>query len=108
MIPAQREECNILSQTGIFDHEIRKEYLLHPELLGTKIYIREIFFDKEFRFSENISYEDNAAFVEIGMRMKHFEHIQKANVFYYQHGDSTTHTCDLKKCQDQWRQCVLC
>lgn len=101
MIPTQREECNLPSQTGILDHEKRKEYLLHPGPLGTKIYAREIFFDKEFRFPEQMSYEDNATFLEIGMRMKHFEHIPEANVFYYQHGDSTTHFVDLKKCQDR-------
>lgn len=101
MVPAQREECNLLSQTGILDHERRKEYLLHPGPLGTKIYAREIFYAKEFRFPEHMSFEDNATFVEIGMRMKHFEHIPEANVFYYQRGDSTTHTFDLKKCQDR-------
>lgn len=101
MIPAQREECNFLSQTGVFDHEKRKEYLLHPGPVVTKIYAREIFFDKEFQFPEHMSYEDNAVFVEIGMRIKHFEHIPEANVFYYQHGDSTTHTLDMKKCQDR-------
>lgn len=101
MVPAQREACNFPSQTGILDHERRKAYLLHPGPLGTKIYAREIFFEKEFRFPEHMSYEDNATFVEIGMRMKHFEHIAEANVFYYQHGDSTTHTLDLKKCQDR-------
>lgn len=101
MIPAQREECNLLSQAGILDHEKRKAYLLQPGPLGTKIYAREIFFAKEFRFPEHMSFEDNAAFVEIGMRMKHFEHIPEANVFYYQHGDSTTHTVDMKKCQDR-------
>lgn len=100
MIPAQREECNFLNQTGVFDHERRKAYLLQPGPLGTKIYAREIF-DKDFRFPERISYEDNATCVEIGMRIKHFEHIPEANVFYYQHGDSTTHAVDLKKCQDR-------
>ncbi len=101
MIPTQREECNFLSQTGIFDHELRKKYLLHPGPLGTKIYARKIFFDKEFRFPEHMSYEDNATFVEIGMRMQHFEHIPEANVFYYQHEDSTTHDVDMKKCRDR-------
>ena len=52
MIPAQREACNFHSQTGILDHEIRKEYLLHPGPLGTKIYAREIFFAKEFLFQQ--------------------------------------------------------
>ena len=101
MIPTQREACNRLSQTGILDHEKRKEYLLQPGSLSTKIYAREIFFDKEFHFPEHMSYEDNATSLEIGMRIKHFEHIPEANVFYYQHGDSTTHSVDLKKCQDR-------
>ena len=101
MVPTQREECNLLSQVGILDHDKRKEYLLHPGPLGTKIYAREIFFGKEFRFPEHMSYEDNATFLEIGMRAKHFEHIPEANVFYYQHGDSTTHSVDLKKCLDR-------
>ncbi len=101
MIPTEREECNFLSQVGVFDHEKRKEYLLHPGPLGTKIYAREIFFDKELQFPERMSYEDNATFVEIGMRIKHFEHMPEANVFYYQHSDSTTHSVDLKNCQDR-------
>lgn len=101
MVATQREACNLLSQTGVLDHEKRKDYLLHPGPLGTKIYAREIFFEKEFHFPEHMSYEDNATFVEIGMRMKHFEHIPEANVFYYQHGDSTTHSVDMKKCLDR-------
>ncbi len=101
MTPTQREVCNLPGQTGVFDHKKREAYLLHPGPLGTKIYAREIFFDKEFRFPENIAYEDNAVFLEIGMRIKHFEHIPEANVFYYQHGDSTTHSIDMKKCRDR-------
>lgn len=103
MIPTQRVECNLLSQTGIFDHEKRKEFLLKPGPLGTKIYAREIFCDGELRFPEHMSYEDNAVSVEISMRIKHFEHIPEANVFYYQHGDSTTHHIDVKKCEDRMK-----
>ncbi len=101
MVPTEREECNLLSQVGVFDHDRRKEYLLHPGPLGTKIYAREIFFGKEFQFPEHMAYEDNATFLEIGMRIKHYEHIPEANVFYYQHGESTTHSVDLKKCKER-------
>lgn len=101
MVPTQKEACNFLSQTGVLDHEIRKEYLLHPGPLSTKIYAREIFFGKEFQFPEHMFYEDNAICVEIGMRIKHFEHIPEANIFYYQHGDSTTHAQNLKKFRDR-------
>ena len=101
MVPTEREACNLLSQTGILEHEKRKEYLLQPGPISTKIYAREIFFGKEFHFPEHMAYEDNAVSVEIGMRIKHFEHIPEANVFYYQHGDSTTHSINLKKCQER-------
>lgn len=103
MIPTERESCNLLSQVGVLDHDKRKEYLLHPGPISTKIYAREIFFDKEFRFPEHMSYEDNAVSVELGMRIKHFEHLPEPNVFYYQHGDSTTHSIDMKKCQDRMK-----
>ncbi len=101
MVPTEREECNLLSQVGVFDHDRRKEYLLHPGPLGTKIYEREIFFEKELKFPEHMAYEDNAVFLEIGMRIRHYEHLPEANVFYYQHGDSTTHSVDLKKCRER-------
>lgn len=101
MVPTQREVCNLPEQVGIFDHDKRKEFLLHSGPLVTKIYAREIFFDKEFRFPEHMAYEDNATFIEIGMRIKHFEHIPEANLFYYQHEDSTTHSVDLRKCKER-------
>ena len=101
MVPTEREECNLLSQVGIFDHDRRKEYLLNPGHLGTKISAWEIFFAKEFQFPEYMAYEDNATFLEIGMRIKHYEHIPEANVFYYQHGDSTTHSVNFKKTKER-------
>lgn len=101
MTPTQREECNLPGQIGILDHEKRKEYLLHPGPAVTKIYARELLLDKGFQFPEHMSYEDNAIFIELGMRMKHFEHIPEANIFYYQHDDSTTHHIDMKKCEDR-------
>lgn len=101
MTPTQREACNQPEQTGIFDHEKRKAYLLQPGPLSTKIYAREIFFAKEFHFPEHIFYEDNATAVEIGMRIKHFEHIPEANIFYYQRENSTTHCFDMRKFQNR-------
>lgn len=101
MTPTQREECNLPGQVGILNHEKRKEYLLHPGPAVTKIYARELLLDKGFQFPEHMSYEDNAIFIELGMRMKHFEHIPEANIFYYQHDDSTTHHIDMKKCEDR-------
>ena len=101
MIPTEREECNYLSQTGILDHDKRKEYLINPGPVVTKIYAREVFFDKGFEFPEHMSFEDNAVFLELGMRIKHFEHVPEPNMFYFQRGDSTTHSLDIKICRDR-------
>lgn len=101
MVPTEHEACNLMSQTGVLDHEKRRNFLLRPGPLGTKIYAREIFFGKEFKFPEHMAYEDNATSVEISMRIKHFEHIPEVNVFYYQHSDSTTHTISISKCRER-------
>ncbi|MBE5862744.1 MAG: glycosyltransferase family 2 protein [Lachnospiraceae bacterium] len=101
MVPTERVACNEMNQTGILDHEKRKLLLLKPGPLGTKIYEREIFYTNDFKFPERISYEDNATAVEIVMKIKHFEHIPEANVFYYQRHDSTTHTVTQKNCEDR-------
>lgn len=101
MVQTNREVCNKMTATGVLDYEKRKEYMLTPGPVVTKIYERGIFFDKEFQFPEHMSYEDNAVVLELAMRIKHYEHLPEANYFYYQHDDSTTHYIDLKKCQDR-------
>ena len=101
MVPTEREVCNEMSQTGILDYNKRKDYLLTPGPVVTKIYKREIFFDKDFSFPEHMSYEDNAVVLELAMRINHYEHLPEAGYFYYQHDDSTTHFISLKKCQDR-------
>ncbi|MBP5669426.1 MAG: glycosyltransferase family 2 protein [Lachnospiraceae bacterium] len=101
MTPTQTEECNLDSQVGVMDHEKRKEFLLHPGPLVAKLFAHEIFCEPALRFPTEMSYEDNALFVEIAMRLKHFERVPGPNYFYYQHGASTTHHVDLKKVEDR-------
>lgn len=101
MIPSKREVCNDPEQAGVMDHERRKAYLLKPGPVVTKIYAREIFFQPEFHFPEHMAYEDNASFLELGMRMRHYEHLPEAKYFYYQREDSTTHSVSIKKCEDR-------
>lgn len=101
MVPTEREACNHMSQTGIFDHDKRRDYLLNSGPLGTKIYARKVFYDPLIVFPEKIFYEDNAVATDIGMRIEHFEHIPEANVFYYQHSDSTTHYVTMNNIQDR-------
>ena len=101
MTPGVKAECNNSGQTGILDHETRERFLLKPGPLVTKIYAREVFFDRPFAFPEHISYEDNATMTDIVMRIKHFEFIPEADYFYYQHGSSTTHSITKKKCEER-------
>ena len=101
MVPTEKVNCNFPSQTGVFDHDRRKEYLLHPGPVVTKIYERKIFEQKPFCFPEKMAYEDNAVLVELGMRISHFEYLPEPNYFYYQHGSSTTHSVNQKQCEDR-------
>ncbi len=101
MTPAKQVNCNNSAQTGILNHETRENFLLKPGPVVTKIYAREVFFDRPFAFPEHISYEDNATMTDIVMRIKHFEYIPEANYFYYQHGSSTTHSITKKKCEER-------
>lgn len=101
MIPTEREACNDVSQSGVMDREKRRAYLLKPGPVVTKIYERHVFFEPEFQFPEHMAYEDNASFVELGMRIRHYEHLPEAKYFYYQREDSTTHSVSMKQCEDR-------
>lgn len=94
-------ECNTLDQTGILDQKKRALLLLKPGPFSTKIYKKEFFTNPPFLFTENIAYEDNAAVVEVIMRIQHFEHIPEVKCFYYQHSDSTTHYMNQKNIDDR-------
>ena len=101
MVPTEREVCNLPEQTGVTDVQRRRSLLLLPGPVVTKLYERRIFFDPPFRFQEHISYEDNAAFLDLVMRYRHYEHVPEALYFYYQNPDSTTHTYRMKSYEDR-------
>ena len=101
MVPATREVCNDASVTGIFDEEKRRRFIMKTGPVVTKIYAREIFFDRPFSFPEKIAYEDNAVALELAMRINHYEHIPEAKYFYYQRPGSTTHQINRKGCEDR-------
>lgn len=101
MIPTERVPSNSLEQAGITDKKKRSNLLLNSGSFSTKIYKREILLDPLFQFPEKIAYEDNAITVDIIMRIKHFEYIPEAKYFYYQHGQSTTHSISQKNIEDR-------
>lgn len=101
MIPTERISCNTLDQTGVIDHDRRASLILKSGPFSTKIYKREFFENPPFRFCEKMAYEDNAAIVDLAMRMKHFEHIPEVKCFYYQYLESTTHHVSMKGINDR-------
>ena len=101
MVPTVREICNDESVTGVFDKEKRRQFIMKTGPVVTKIYAREIFFDRPFSFPEKIAYEDNAVALELAMRISHYEHIPEAKYFYYQRPGSTTHHINRKGCEDR-------
>ncbi len=101
MVPSEREECNMLSQTGVLDDEKRRSLLRTPGPVVTKLYRREIFENPRLRFPEHIAYEDNAIATALVMRIRHYEHIPEPLYYYYQRPGSTTHSVTMKQCSDR-------
>ena len=100
MNKGKHEICNTEAQTGIIDDEKRKLLLINMGPVVTKIYDRHFFFDPEFKFCENIAYEDNAATAELVMRYRHFEIVNDTPLYYYyQVNDSTTHSVSKRSCE---------
>jgi len=101
----KRVPNNSKEQTGVLDFEKYKKLLLDPGSLVVKIYKREIVLGsekyKEKVFPEDIFYEDNAVAMRWMLRAKHFEYIEDAMYFYYQHTDSTVHTISQKNLEDR-------
>lgn len=101
MIPTERIECNTMDQTGIMNDEKLAKFILKTGSLCTKIYRREFFLNPPFSFQEKMAYEDNAATLDLVMRIKHYEHIPEVKYFYYQNPSSTTHTISQKSIDDR-------
>lgn len=101
MIPTERIECNTMDQTGIMNDEKLAKFILKTGPFSTKIYRREFFLNPPFSFQEKMAYEDNAATLDLVMRIKHYEHIPEVKCFYYQNPSSTTHTISQKSIDDR-------
>lgn len=94
---------NLEEQTGVLDIEKYKSLILTPGSMVIKIYRRELFFEHNLRFPEKIFYEDNAIGALPLLYAKHFERVDEALYFYYQHSGSTVHTITLDRCHDRIR-----
>jgi len=100
-IPTERAACNKQNQTGVMTTEKMKSLIMDPGSGVTKIYKRSMFFDEPFEFPDKMFFEDNATGIELVRRSKHFEYVERAMYFYYQHANSTVHTVTTERCEDR-------
>lgn len=93
--------CNHAGQTGILDEKKHAELLLNPGSMVTKIYKYSIFYENGLWFPEGMFYEDNCLGPLTLLCATHFEYVDEADYYYFQHGTSTVHHVDLQKCNDR-------
>lgn len=94
-------------QIGVLTDEKYKDMILHPGSMVIKVYKRELFFDNQLFFPEGIFYEDNVIGVLPLLYANHFEYVQEALYFYYQHNASTVHTINIDRCKDRVKAASL-
>ena len=95
------QKCNDVSQTGILDSDKYASLIMDTGYMVSRIYKRSIFDDNGLWFPERMSYEDNCLGPLVMLYAKRFEYIDEPLYYYYQHGTSTTHSIDIKKCTDR-------
>ena len=92
---------NSVEQTGILDYEKYKLLVMDPGSMVIKIYYREVIEANGLRFPEKTFYEDNAASPIWLLCFSHFERVDEAVWYYYQHDESTVHEISIDKCNDR-------
>lgn len=88
-------------QTGVLDGDKYRSLILDPGSLVVKIYARRLFEEPRLRFPEHMFYEDNAIATTLMLRAKHFEYLEEALYYYYQHNASTVHVISEERCSDR-------
>lgn len=79
-------------QTGLLDEAKRKALLFNPGSMVMKIYRREMIYDNNLFFPEDMFYEDNAMGTVWVMYAHQFEMVEGPLYYYYMRSDSTIHT----------------
>lgn len=92
---------NTQEQTGMLDTQKYKSLILKPGSMVVKIYQSEVIRRNKLYFPENIFFEDNCAAPVWYMHFKHFEKVEEALYYYYQHEVSTVHHISEAKCEDR-------
>ncbi len=98
---------NTDEQTGALDREKHGRLILRPGSMVIKIYKHDIIRQNKLNFPEHIFYEDNCAGSLWSLYFTHFERVNEALYYYYQHDTSTVHHISAEKCEDRMKAAEL-
>lgn len=88
-------------QTGPMGPKQKKQLCLRSGSMVVKIYKKSVIDQKKLCFPEKMFYEDNAEAPVWMMSFSHFERVEEALYYYYQHENSTVHVVNHEKLRDR-------
>ena len=94
---------NTKEQCGELDDEKHKMLLLDSGSMVLKIWKRSMIVDNNLWYPEKMFFEDNAMGPLWLLYCEHFEKIDEALYYYYQHDTSTVHNTTLSKLEDRMK-----
>lgn len=94
---------NQKDQLGILNDEKYRKIILDPGSMVIKIYKRKMIVDNGLWYPEHMFYEDNCMGPLWMLYCKHFEKVEEALYYYYQHDGSTVHGISEDRCYDRMR-----
>jgi glycosyltransferase involved in cell wall biosynthesis len=103
MEPGKVIRNNAPEQTGILDQDKHRKLIVRPGSMVIKIYKHEVITQNHLDFPTKMFYEDNCAGSVWSLYFKHFERVEEALYFYYQHEDSTVHGITWERCLDRMK-----
>jgi len=94
---------NTLEQCGVLDDDKYKKLILDAGSMVLKIWKRNLVIDNNLWYPEKMFFEDNAMGPLWLLYCKHFEKIDEALYYYYQHDTSTVHDTTVSKLYDRMK-----
>ena len=103
MTPGEKVIIHQPGFTGPMTEDLHRHFVLLPGSMVVKIYLRKVIEENHLRFPEHTFYEDNQAGPIWMLHFTHFELVDEAFYFYYQHESSTVHTINMDRLHDRMR-----
>jgi len=101
------EVNNTPDQCGILDDEKYKKLILDSGSMVIKIWKRSMIVENNLWYPEHMFFEDNCMGPLWLLHCKHFEKVDEALYYYYQHDASTVHYTTVNKLHDRMKAMEL-